>query len=1061
MRSTEDKLIHIPLNVGMNQAVSPRLAPTGTLYSVQNCRTSGNGVLEQRPGTTALTGTTAQNASHSLQNDGGVTTNVEAPAFACQVQSALLVGNTFGDAFAFSTVWQFQGRFSTCLPVRKRYGLSRDDLSLNGDGFGTNPPDVVVTASGYICVAAITALGTLHCYIEDPNGVRIWYLADSGSTYVRVRLTAQSDVVYLVTQVGTSISVSPLTIVTGAVTTGAPVVIGVLTGAGSSWDVSNYSTTVWFLAYHSAAAVVTLKKLSGTTVPNSTSFAVVASPKLTLWANPIEQQLWVGCYDNAVDVRFNVWDVSSTIIIVKALTTLLSAANLGPPMFGRFRQIAANTTALKSAFYCFGLLNSGTGVATYVGIAFGSASAPSTPQPVWHVYPVSKPDNYNRVWCIHQTGFGNQLLTKTLLLRFVDVGTTGVINAPPTIELSTPNAPQVGFAITRFASSWFVGSGGLGPSSSFMPVLNTIQQFYTGAATSVFDLYEYTTAEQEPHRGSNRNGISTIITGQPVEFFGQSMGSVERTVGAATVPAYPAGASEIGFPHAPVVAGIIASNSGTLATSLVAGTRSWRFTYEWVDQYGRRHQSAPSQAVSLAVTGAAAGQGSATITVTTTDITQRQAANSGLRAYLKTYRTVAGGTEYHECASTQIAFDQTDGQITVADGEADSDIAQSGFLYTDGGVLDDTLAPSCRFLCKSEDRVWFGGLWDANIIQCSKVIVPGEPIQCTDDASFQVQLPGACTGLAYMDGNVVAFTEDAIYLVGGDGPNDQGQGSFQAPRCVTRSLGCFDYRSIVETNIGILFQSNLGFYLLPRGFGPAQYIGAAVQDEMAPTNFAANVATVFGAAAQITRGNHLARFLVGQNGAASTSTVLVYDIDSNQWFKDTLPAAASEMGAYDSLVQTGTKGASFVRQDLSTATSTTPVFTESDSATNDLDGTVAVQQVVKTAWIHPFGLGGWGKVNCVMVAMELQLGSSSTQLQLTINTDNHATQTGAWTITDFGNVSYRMLVISDDRACSAIQIQATCASADPAVLGHVKFISFTLEVEPTAGIRLLSDAEKN
>lgn len=1054
MRSTEDKLIHVPLNVGMNQAQDARLAPTGTLSSVQNCRIAGNGVLEKRPGSLALSGTTANSPTHSLTGNGS-TINLEQPCFACQVQSALMVGNTYGDAFAYSTVWQFQGRFSTCLPVRKRYGLATDDtFTGGGNGFGIKPPDIVATSSGYIGVVALTTSGDLHAYIEDQNGVRLFYRVDKGG-YSRVRVVAQGDTIHVIVEVGGTLLLASSVIADGVVTTSAPVLIATL--AASNWDVSPYSSTAWFLAYQSSAAVMRLVQMNGSSTIVTQTFAVTGSVPVTLWANSIESQLWVGFYDNPSvtgDVKYSVWDisVSGAITTVKGATTLKSGLFLGPPMFGRYRGVAVNTT--KKTFYCF-VDWSGSPAGTWVGAAFGSATAPTTPVACWQVAPIAKPDNYNRVWCMTNSASSNELFSRVVLLRFADES----LSAPPTIELSGPNMPS---PATLAASSpfttnarWFSGTATTA-TRSYAVLPNIFQVFYSNMAIEKFDVYEYTTAEQEPHRQVTRYGQTAIVAGQPVEFWGQSVSTINNALTSSlNAGAFAAGASEIGFPHAPIVFSIAQSNTSVGGT-MTPGTRSFRVTYEWIDMYGRRHQSPPSNPVSLTNDNSHV---SATLTIGSTDITQRQAANIGLRCFIRLYRTVAGGTEYHECAQTVEAFNQATGIVTLTNSESDTNIAQTGFLYTDGGVLDNTLAPACRFTAKSEDRIWFGGLWESNIIQCSKVLVPGEPIQCTDDFSHQVQLPAPCTGLAYMDGNVVAFTADAIYLVSGDGPNDQGAGSFSPPRALTRSVGCVDYRSVVETNIGLLFQSNQGFYLLPRGFGPAQYIGAAIRSDMdALSDLTQDFGpAVLGAISHSTRGNHLARFLVAPGTSpASTAAndVFTYDIDSGQWFHDTLVASMGEIGAYDSLDSIGKKGAVFVHASLSTVVAS-PVSIESTAQPGDESGAYSVTQFAETAWIHPFGLGGYGKVNSVLVAAE-SLGDTQT-LDLTVQTDTNTADTAAWVITG-AQVNYRSLALTS-RACTAVQIQIRCDAPANAV-GGFKFISCTLEVEPTGGIRLLSDSEK-
>lgn len=690
------------------------------------------------------------------------------------------------------------------------------------------------------------------------------------------------------------------------------------------------------------------------------------------------------------------------------------------------------------------------------GTAYGSATANSTPVACWHVLPIGKPDNYHRVWCAVADAVapGVAVTTRMLLLRFaspIQVPPTPPAT-PPTIELCSPSM-LLGDLQNQglLNSTWFSSSctsSALLRSFGVVPIV--FQTLEPGAAAESlirFDVYEYTCAELDPHRGNSRFGVTTTIAGQPVELWGQSVSVINNSsTSSLDAGAWSSGASEVGFPHAPLLFSItkLAGTGG-----LSAGAYNYKVVFEWIDLYGRRHQSPPSAPLSITV---AAGDG-ARIVIGSLDASQRQAPNIGLRAYLRVYRTVANGVEYHELLNTAQAFSTASGQITFNDtSENDAGVGSNGAIYTDGGVLPHDLAPSCSFTSVSEERMWFGGLWDSTIVQCSKVIVPQEPIQCTDDASHQVQLPAPCTGLAYMDGNVVAFTADAIYLISGDGPNDQGAGSFPPPRALTRSVGCCDYRSIVQTNIGVIFQGNIGFYLLPRGFGPVQYLGVAVQDEMVEAADVSQV--VLGSVSHMTRDNHVVRYLVASPGATATTRVLTFDIDAGAWFRDSLPFAASEIGAFDSLQSTGYKGAVFIRENLATSVAGSEVLVETPSTKQD--GGVDYQQYVQTSWIHPFGLGGWGKVNCVMIAVEA-LGASQ-QLTLQVEVDDQPAESGVWTITAPGAVSYRALYLSN-RACTSVRV--TVLGDTTADNSGFKFISCTLEIEPTSGLRLMQDSEKN
>lgn len=1068
-RSTENKLLHIPCTVGMNQATSPRLSPTGTFEFVQNCRISGNGILETRPGTSALTGATstdqnsavyARSSGKLLQSSGNTSMPTPLPCFACTVGDALMVGQSYGQAFCYSpstSLWQYQGRFSTALPKRRRYGLAIDDLSAN-DGFGTTPPDIAINSANQIGVCALTKTGTLHFYIEDSAGVRLYYY-NNPSAYTRARVIISQGTFLVIAQQGTALLYFSFGFVSNQPQlTSSGTLSPALLNSSTWWDIASHIGVGddWVIATHATSTTVNMRRYTGGTV-TQTAAANLTVPSATkisisLFVDVARNFLTLGMYDNNNDVSYVVFDVSAGINGTPAVArqVLKNAANLGPPLFGLYDNgVPDGFPAQRYHFFVFRQYNpSGDNIA---GCYFGFIDALSTSHGVsgtaWHYIPVSKPDSHNRVWCLHQSNTANQTTTKLVLLRFAD------FNISPAIELASPNQLYLsGYSDPMFFSSWALGS-----SSAFFAAPSVLQTFYGSKASYRIDVYEHTLAELEPHRASKLTSITTTIAGQPTEFFGQSVPIIHNpATSGQDFAAFDAGSAEIGFPNSPIIFTATPSGAGG---ALEAGTRSYRAVFEWVDMYGRRHQSAPSPPVSATTTGTT---GSVALVVSVLSVSQKQSANTGIYCYIKLYRTVVNGVSYHELSTTAVALDliSATGSVTLTDIEADANISQTGFIYTDGGVLQNDLAPSCRFLAASEDRVWFGGLWDQNIIQASKVIVPGEPIQCTDDASHQVVLPAPVTGLAYMDGNIVVFSRSAIYLVPSTGgPNDQGAGTFAAPSQLTRSVGCIDYRSILETNIGVFFQSALGIYLLPRGFGPVQYIGVGVQDVL---NQASNVSPiVLGAASQISKGNHLAQFLVATAGLTETQAqvILSYDIDGGTWFYDLLPYNTREIASVGNAEPFN--GLVYVAANLNAAQQAKPVFYESAAVLTDATaagGTQSIPVIAQTNWIHPFGLGGWGKVKRVLVAVEsLNTGTQGT-LTIAFEADGQAAttfETGTYTIWPQGNnpVQYRELVPAS-QACTACRITLTLDS----VPAHL--ISITLELEDSEGVRLLLSAEK-
>ncbi len=82
-----------------------------------------------------------------------------------------------------------------------------------------------------------------------------------------------------------------------------------------------------------------------------------------------------------------------------------------------------------------------------------------------------------------------------------------------------------------------------------------------------------------------------------------------------------------------------------------------------------------------------------------------------------------------------------------------------------------------------------------------------------------------------MDEQLIIFKESALFLVGGDGPLDNGDSSqtgFTNPQMITSDVGCVDPASIVLMPTGLMFKSAKGIYLLDRGKS-VTYVGSPVE----------------------------------------------------------------------------------------------------------------------------------------------------------------------------------------------------------------------------------------
>lgn len=1046
MRSVEGKLVHFTFDKGMDRSFAERIAPPGTLYTVKNMRARNRETLKKRPGHSAIAGSVTASTRARIQGNGTIST-VEKPSFITQAGDARVLGITTGQVFALNGVdetrFHFQGSFSTARPLGQGAGFAS---LYAGAASGTlwAPPCAAVNTSGYVMSAAIIGNSNgVHAQIEDPDGNRIWSFRLSGAD--KVQIAQDGETFVLLWQDGTDIAYRPITVSDGVVTVGTQRSAGTLASATAPWDSSGgrSSLILWVVVVYQDGAnqirVKTIEPVGGSA--SSTTFAVTGDSPCSVWymeaASFTDDKIWVGYYTDVATngyVRYRVYNGGSVTTSILGETDITSGVDtLGPPLFGRYyNPIDGVTTQETDALYVIRAEDGGTNgiVRTLCGVAY-SGGSPGSPTSIYHVLPVSKPDDYGRFWGLVDSTNTGLAFQRYALLR-VPWSLPTQFEGKPVIELASPEFPKFEAddpTQTWLSYSYFHSAGRNASQCAFALNVNLIDVDESPLTRAA--VYRYTVGDQACRQHALRAGSVAIAAGQPTELFGQPVDQTNITgTGSAELVG---GAAEIGFLHAPV----ILSATQATGSGVAPGAYQYRAVFQYADKFGRRHLSQPSPPVSVTVTA----DDQVDVVIQWLATTQREqtisAAANGMLVLL--YRTKNGGTEYHLVGSNS---GPSGGVLTITDTMPDGDMSDEQILYTDGGVLPNVLAPSCRFTAFSEDRLWCGGLWDENVLECSKIIVPGEPLLFTGDPTHQVYLPAKCTGLAYQDGQLAAFCKDEIYVVSGDGPNDQGIGSFPSPRRYAVGVGCINELSVVTTNAGIYFQGRRGIYRIPRGFGAVEFVGMAVGDLASESD-----AQCLGSCAYESEdGGQLVKWLFGTPGSDPTgSYVLVHDTDNGNWYQDT-PALSEQraIGAWN--------GSSVLVGDLDSDDVASPIWIESSSTTQD--GGSNVVQDVQTGWMYPFGPGGWGRVNHVLVAFERPASEATNgDISITVETDNNTAQTATFTVTGTG-VQYRYVTVSAQR-CNSIRVRVYDAGNH----GY-RLLGCTLEVDDSQGIRPPHDGER-
>jgi hypothetical protein len=1048
-RSTEGKLAPIILNAGMNQSAGIHGGIAGSLEYAINCRIKSAGRLQRRCGTNGINETSTGPADsvgalgRAYGDSSAKPRPTERPMFATTYQGEPHVASTAGDVFMYDDVhFEWRGACSAVQPMGRTCAIAAADVE---SPINPTMPAVAVTSNGFKLIAATGAestvfpgYATLNFVVISPDGAVVYRSAgDSLITnlgYPRIRAVTQGTKLLLLFQLDANVEAFSWETSTGALgNLGAAVVVRALNSATAHWDATGYDSNNWYIVARTGATTCTVQAVNNQTPGSTATFSTTGEVELSIWGDATNGNLWVGYLDdpsgtpNAGFVTF-----SSALASVYTKTTLLSSA-AGVPLFGP-RYARAGSSTVADVFYVF-TASTTAPFGTRFGHVVAGTPSPATPHVTRWITPVTKPDVQQRWWAVAQTDEDAPL--QFVLVRHSLTPTNPYLAL--IIEASSPLSAAVFENYTPGFHAVAVQSESAGGRAFIaLPQMLATATAASGHVDSVaIHLYEYARHNQEPTIAVD---VSTdcIVSGQPTALAG--LGAVNSN---AVWPG--SGTVELGYPQQPVITAVVATPN---AAGLAAGSYQYQAVFQWADQFGRRHLSAPSPVWDLDISVAS----SIALTVSDCQFGQRHASENQRIAVLL-YRTVDGGEvpQLLPFSEPSLTLPQT-GTVSFTDTIADSVVGQNEFIYTGGGVLPNRLAPSCRYVKTAEDRVWVGGLWDENIIEASKVLIPSEPPNFTLDPSHQVVLPGPCTGLAYQDGQIVAFTEHEICLVGGEGPNDQGAGSFLAPQPLIRGLGCAreESASILETEAGIIFRSKSSWWLIPRGFGQPQDIGAAVQDESQHC---------IAAALTETSEYRLARFLIAGAGVYSSDTVLTLDLTNMQWFRDVYTGAAfGTIGPWPD-------GLALCQYSLDRSGSAVAnvIWYESEDAESDAAASpVYIPYSFRTNWQYPFGPSGWGQVNRVQLAME-PLASATQSLAITIETDANSYAPTAWIVagTVAGGPVYRQVSTTEGkRHCTAFRVTVAITQSSGSSTAGYRFLSLTTELGPDGpglGMRELID----
>lgn len=315
---------------------------------------------------------------------------------------------------------------------------------------------------------------------------------------------------------------------------------------------------------------------------------------------------------------------------------------------------------------------------------------------------------------------------------------------------------------------------------------------------------------------------------------------------------------------------------GASTGGLSAGVYEMCAVLSWTDSFGQIHRSAPS----IPIAWTAGASSNKTFNINIPQWTAKPVFQ------MEVYRTTANGTVFYREYLIDLTLGELVGQtiIQIVCATTDAIIQAYELLYTTGGVEDNIAPPSYSIACEHKTRLIIAGLENPYQWRSSSVTIQSEGLRFNEDwGGFVPAATGRITALASMDGNLIIFTEQAAYLIQGDGPDLLGNNNWLDPQLVTSLDGGPLSPHVLSASDGIFFQNARGWQQLTRGL-QVQYIGADVEEY---SDFVCRSATLrpefeecwF----QVDNGNDLAGQQTGQLVPSGGGLCLVYNTHYGQW----------------------------------------------------------------------------------------------------------------------------------------------------------------------------------
>lgn len=274
---------------------------------------------------------------------------------------------------------------------------------------------------------------------------------------------------------------------------------------------------------------------------------------------------------------------------------------------------------------------------------------------------------------------------------------------------------------------------------------------------------------------------------------------------------------ENGFISPPAILNITGGTAGSETFFYVA-------TYEYIDENGNIHRSGLSNEYRHEINANPSGGNQIDIEVRHLPITLKD------EYLIRLFRTDANGEIYYLLEEQLVKHSSQIYSTTFNDTTAT--VEGNEFAYIQGvtkvGELENDPSPQFSFIITHNNRIF--GVYDNDKpkIGYSKIQDERLPVQFNIPTLYTYAGSRSNFALASFRNSLIAFGDVRVVILGGDGLNNNGTNqTFTTPEIISHSIGCDEPNSVLGIDVGIIFKSNKGFYLINSNL-QLQYIGGGV-----------------------------------------------------------------------------------------------------------------------------------------------------------------------------------------------------------------------------------------